>query len=348
MTIMIAPKIAMLLMLALLPLGSGMAAEVNEAPEVIVVTGRQPGPPLWKVSNGDKVLWIFPYLNWIPQDMTWESGRVARVIAESQEFLDLPEWSWTPPKGVMLNPIYVARNLRNGQRRILNPDGGTLEENLPPELYARFAALQARYVPGNSGLVEMRPLIAGRTLISNIRKREGLVPGDDILKTIQRLVRRNRDIQRTEIAMRLELGDNFDEYAHLLEAVWESFPPEQEQACFEQQLLQMEEDINEMKIRANSWAQGYIDEFLYDEFSSVPLVFDESKACSDLFTGSSSPQREALAGMIARVNQVWLDAAENALARNASTFAVLPINELLAEDGVLSKLKAKGYDVREP
>ena len=38
----------------------------------------------------------------------------------------------------------------------------------------------------------------------------------------------------------------------------------------------------------------------------------------------------------------------NALATNASTFAILPINELLTEDGLLSKLKAMGYDVTEP
>lgn len=347
---MTTPKLAMLVVLALWPLDSGLAAEVDQAPVEIVVRGRLPGPPLWKVSMGDNVLWIFPHLSWIPRDMIWESDRVARVIAQSQEFLDLPEWSWTPPNRVMLNPINVARNLRSGQRAMLNPDGGTLEENVPPELYARFAALQARYNPGNAGLIEMRPLFAGRTLISNIRRREGLVPGDDILKTIGRLVRRNRGIQHTEIAMRLELGDNFDEYQDLLGAVWESFPAEQEQACFEQQILQMEEDISEMKNRANRWAQGYIDELLYDEFSSVPLVLvlDESKACTDLFFGSSSPQHEALVGGIARVKEMWLDAAENALARNASTFAILPINELLAEDGVLSVLKAKGYEIREP
>jgi hypothetical protein len=52
--------------------------------------------------------------------------------------------------------------------------------------------------------------------------------------------------------------------------------------------------------------------------------------------------------MITSRNQMWLDAAGNALATNASTFAILPVNELIAEDGLLSTLKAKGYYVREP
>ena len=195
-------KLATLLVLTLLSLGSGMAAEVEEAPEVIVVTGRLPGPPLWKVSNGDRVLWIFPYLAWIPRDMIWESERVARVIAESQEILSLPETGLKFSPLQVLNPLWVRRSLRNVERTQRNPDGGTLEENLPPELYARFAALQARYFPGDPYPRELRPAWVGAWMMNVIRNQEGLVPGNDILKTIQRLARRNRGIRRTEISAR--------------------------------------------------------------------------------------------------------------------------------------------------
>lgn len=88
-------KLAAVLLLHVWPLGSSIAAEPDGQPVEIVVTDRQPGPPLWKVSNGDQVLWIFPYLTWIPKDMFWENNRVARILAESQEFLELPQVSWT-------------------------------------------------------------------------------------------------------------------------------------------------------------------------------------------------------------------------------------------------------------
>lgn len=343
-TINAAGKLVVLLALVVWPpLGNGMAVNGSEALEEMVVRGRLPGPPMWKVSNGDKVLWIFPHLSWIPKDMIWDSDRVARVIAESQEVLSLPERNWVPPKGVMLNPFYVARNFRNGTRAQRNPDGGTLEDNLPPELYARFAVLQARYFRGNDGPREMRPLFAGKTMMNSIRKRVGLVSGDDILRTIRSLVRGNRDIKLTAISVRVELGDSFNDYEDRMKAVLKSFPPEQEQACFEQQVRHMEEDLDEMRIRANTWAQGNI-----ARFRDVALVFDKSNACDDLLMGSSNPEYQALVGMATRVNQMWLDAATNALSTNASTFAILPINELLAEDGLLSKLKAKGYDVSEP
>src|SRR5262245_49164494 len=104
-------KLATLLALAFLPL-SGMAAETAEAPEVITVTGRLPGPPLWRVNNGDKVLWIFPYLEWIPKDMLWDSERVARRIAESQEALSLPTVDVSFAPSLVMNPINIWRGTR--------------------------------------------------------------------------------------------------------------------------------------------------------------------------------------------------------------------------------------------
>jgi hypothetical protein len=41
-------------------------------------------------------------------------------------------------------------------------------------------------------------------------------------------------------------------------------------------------------------------------------------------------------------------AAEAALRDNASTFALLPISELLKPDGYLAKLQARGYEVEAP
>jgi hypothetical protein len=341
-------KLVTLLVMALLPLGSGMAAEVDEAPEEIIVTGRLPGPPLWRVSNGDRVMWIFPLPMWTPKDMLWDSARVARVIAESQEALVVLEVRGGPAASVMLNPINVLRHVRLSGRLQRNPDGGTLEENLPPELYARFAALHTRYFPQNDGILELRPMNASALMMNIIHREEGLDTGGDIVKTIGRLLRRNRDIKHTEVSVRVTTADSYREWADGREAWVESFPREQEQACFEQRVRHMEEDLDQIKSLANSWAQGDIDEFRNDERYYVSLAFDRMEACEDLLTGNASTEQEARVDVVARAKQMWLDAAENALATNASTFAILPITELLAADGLLSELKTKGYEVREP
>ena len=44
----------------------------------------------------------------------------------------------------------------------------------------------------------------------------------------------------------------------------------------------------------------------------------------------------------------WLAEADTALNDNESSFAVLPISQLLKPDGWLAKLRERGYSVRDP
>lgn len=341
-------KLATLFVLALLPLTSGMAADTNEAPEVILVTGRQPGPPLWKVSNGEKVLWIFPYLAWVPKDMQWDSGRVARVLAQSQEVLGLPVVDVSYPPQWSLNPFNILSNGRLKKRLGRNPDGGPLEDNLPPALYARYAALQARYypLPAESGYLKMRPQYVGPRMMHIIREHAGLVSGGDVLTEIARL-RRNRDVKRTAISIDVNVTGSYSDYEKRSEELADSFPPELEQACFEQQVRLMEE-IEDTKRLANDWAQGDISGFRDSESWNLSLVFEQLPACEEMMWGSSSPQQQNVERINASLKQAWLDAAEAALATNASTLAILPIRELLADDGLLGKLEAMGYEAAGP
>ena len=49
-----------------------------------------------------------------------------------------------------------------------------------------------------------------------------------------------------------------------------------------------------------------------------------------------------------RAKQKWLQAADAALAANDTTFATLPMTELVESDGLLSRLGAKGYVIEAP
>lgn len=44
----------------------------------------------------------------------------------------------------------------------------------------------------------------------------------------------------------------------------------------------------------------------------------------------------------------WLRMAEAALAANATTFAVLPLEDLVAPDGYVARLRAPGYEIDAP
>ena len=52
--------------------------------------------------------------------------------------------------------------------------------------------------------------------------------------------------------------------------------------------------------------------------------------------------------MIERARLAWVKAAEDALARNASTLAVISVDELLRPDGHFARLRNAGYVVEEP
>lgn len=328
--------------LSLSPFAS-MAAEPasTEAPEEIIVVGRQPGPPLWKVSKGEHVLWIFPHLSLIPKDIVWESDRVERVIAGAQEYIGSPHVEADTSPFLLANPINWVRGYRLLKRLQRNPDGASLEESLSADVYARYAALKAKYFPREDKFEDMRPLLVGGQITSLIQEEEGLVDGGDILDKIMKLARRNRGMERTNVYIEIDLQGGFGELAERAENMMESLSREQEQACFEQQVRHLEEDLANMKSRANTWAQGYV-----DEFRNIPLVGEESNACVELVMGSS--EQELLVDGNARIKQAWLDAVEKALANNASTFAVLDINELIRPDGYLKALRERGYDIREP
>jgi hypothetical protein len=55
-----------------------------------------------------------------------------------------------------------------------------------------------------------------------------------------------------------------------------------------------------------------------------------------------------LAQAIALTDKKWVDAADSALKRNLTTFAVLPAYLVFQENGPLAALKSRGYVVIEP
>ena len=322
-------------------LGCGLVLGQPEVTDTVVVTGRLPGPPLWRVFNGERSLWIFGYVSPIPEDMQWESARVERVLANADAYLPPPDLEVTVSPLVALNPINLWRGVRLARRLSRNEDRKSLSDVLPPELYARYAALKARYFPRNDSLEALRPVIAGSQMTDLIQDEAGLGSAEDILKKIQRLPRRQRDLEReaTNVDVRIEGG--YRSLADRAEAMMASITPEQELGCFEWQVGRMETDLEAMKSRANSWALGYIDEFL-----DAPLRRGDEDPCFRLLLATS--ESDTIEDLLAQGQQRWLASAEKALQEHDSTFAVLHIRELLNEGGLLNQLKAKGYRVQEP
>ena len=178
-------------------------------------------------------------------------------------------------------------------------------------------------------------------MVSAIQKEAGLVSAEDIGKKIRRLVKKNRNIKTTEIRYKMELEGGFRDIADRVTVLMNSISPELELSCFERQLTKMEEDLDEMQYRASTWAQGYIQEFRF-----IPLTGDDEDDCTNMLMVSS--EKESIEEIWSNVSGMWLDAAENALQNNPTTFAVLDFSQLLLDDGLLARLAARGYNVIEP
>lgn len=335
-------KLVNALLLLLLPaLAGGQTAQYEERPVEIMVMGRQPGPPMWRVYNGENVLWIFPFLSPVPKDMIWEADKVEEVIAQAQEVLSMPDIDVDASPLLMLNPVNIFRGVRLAKRLSRNEDGATLQQVLPPELHARFAALQAEYFPREKDIEELRPLVAGGRMVGMVQREAGLVSGEDIMKKIRRLIRQNRNAKRTPIEVKMKIEGSYRTLANRAEAMMDSLSAEQEVACFQEQVRRMERDLDDMQSRANAWAQGYV-----DEFRGIPLPGTVEDICTSMAFASS--ESETIQDLLGQMNAKWLEAAERALATNKITFAVLGINELIQDDGLMAQLQAKGYEVRAP
>lgn len=321
-----------------LPASFGQSESATE----IFVLGRQPGPPLWQVISGEHSLWIFPTLSVVPEGFEWESGKVEAVIAAADEYLPMPGAGMSVSPLLLLNPLNIYRGLRLVKRLSRNPDGATLDEVLPAALHARFASLQARYFPENRKINALRPMLASQSMVSIILEEEGLISGNIVIsKKIRQLVDDNPRIKHTDVSVNQKVQDKYRSLAKRAEDMMASVAPEQEIACFESRIREMESDIDDMKSRAFAWAQGYM-----DEFRSIPLPGDANDPCMNMFPGNAD--QELMLALVARVEQDWMLAAEQALRQNKTTFAVLSIPELLNEDGLLAQLRAKGYEIREP
>lgn len=307
----------------------------------VVVTGRQPGPPLWKVSNGDNVMYIFPYISPVIKNLDWETEKVQNAIAETQEILERPQIAARTSPLTMLNPINLIRGYRLARRLTRNPDNATLKEVLPADVYTRYEAVKQTYFPREKDFEKLRPFIVGWRMENRVHDKEGLESADDIEKTLRRLLRRNRNLTFTPIEVEMEVRGSFRELADRAENLIDSLDPADELACFETTLRQMERDIENRKDRADLWARGYI-----DEFRMIPLDGTNEDPCFVLITGSS--EKDNIAQMQQQLNDLWLAEAERALTENRGTFAILEVSDLLRPDGPIAILKEKGYTVVEP
>ena len=300
------------------------------APEQIHVVAQRPGPGMWKVSKGEHVLWVFGMYGPVPKDMQWRSHEVERVIRNSQEYLSAPTASARPGffKSITLLPSLI------GMRK--NPDGATLRDVMPAEDYARWTTFKAQYLPDNDDVERERPIFAAQVLSEAARKQSGLIDSYMVRKQVLELVKTAK-LKETSSTFQIPM-DN-------ARTVLKNFKKSTlgDAACLAQTMATLKQDIEAASERANAWAKGDLDEMRKLDFTT------REEACFGALMNSAAFDAEPeFKNMKVRAQDMWVASAEKALAANASTFAMLRVDEIFDPKGVIAALVAKGYEVESP
>lgn len=297
--------------------------------EEVVVSGEYPGPGLWKISKGDNVLWILGTLQPLPKKMTWRSRSVESIIAESQEVLTNTnvEADIGFFRSMLLLPSMI------GVKK--NPDGATLKEVLPDDLYSRWLVLKEKYLGKDGGVEKYRPIFAAQELYSEAIEKSGLTYSDLVMPVVKKLAKRH-DAEITTPEILVEI----DKPRAAIKEFKKSSLDDIE--CFAKTLERLETDLDAMRLRANAWAVGDL-----AGLRALPPP-DQSGACRDAILNSQIVQERGFQDVPERMTDAWLAAAEAALEKNTSTLAVVSISMLLRPDGYADRLRAKGYAIEAP
>ena len=296
--------------------------------EEILVVGEQPGPAMWRVSKGDHTLWILPTLEPLPKDMVWRSKSVDERIAASQLVLSPPELS--AHVGFFRTMTLVPSLLRARHA----PNGETLEQSLPHDLYMRWLALRVKYL-GNGDDEKLRPLLAANDLYQRAINQVGLTHDSHVWQRIEATARAKRvPVQPVNLEVPI---DNPKQYVRDLSAI----PSAGEVDCLRSTVGLVETQLPVMRTRANLWSTGDI-----EKLRSL-LRPDAVETCAGAVLVVPSFQEE-FTKLNAQLQSAWFAAAEKAIAANVSTVAVVSMAELLKPDGWLANFRARGYEITEP
>lgn len=299
--------------------------------DAILVAGRQPGPGLWKVRSGERTMWILGTQTPLPKRMEWDSANVQRRVGESQELLMPPTVELDADVGFFRGLTLLPSVLRARK----NPDGKTLRELVPVDQYARWTVLKQRYIGGDRDIEEWRPLFAAVVLYQKAITRRGMVEETPVSDTVRKAAKRSK-VKITVPSLKIKITD--------VKATLRDFSHEtlNDQECFRGTLDRIETDLDTMVLRANAWAEGDI-----EALRNLPYR-NQFIACTEAFTDTAIARKQGMQDLQARIENEWMAVAERALRENDTTFAVLPMSQLLQPNGLLQRLVAKGYMVEEP
>lgn len=299
-------------------------APVEETVEEVLVAGERAGPGLWKVRKGDNTLYLLATITPAPKKIEWRSREVESVLARAQAFVPA-----RPEVDTDIGPIKAVQLYMQYRKLRGNAEGERLEAVLPQPLFERFEKLRTKYAPRDRSMLERRPMLAVLELQSAAVERSGLTFRNDVARKVEKLAR-ERKVPVQRAAVKVE-----DARGTLAEVG--QIPLPAEIACMEVVLGRIEADLANSRQRAEAWAVGDVGRLRSGAASQA------SATCLDSLRNSARMTK-----LLRDFETAWLGVVTRSLERHPVTLAITDIDGLLRPGGILTQLRARGYEVDEP
>ncbi|MFN3520915.1 MAG: TraB/GumN family protein [Phenylobacterium sp.] len=278
--------------------------------EELVVTGREPGPAWWRVSDADTTVYVLGSPSLAPKRMQWDRAVFERRLSGANEVI-LPFQNVRVKFKGVVGATFNFMRLRSG---------APFEETLSPAARARFAAVRERLGQPADHYKTRNPLAAGLILASDYRDHENLTTSDPT-KLIKLLAERSRIPVRQKT---YDLGPLMGQILKTSDAAG--------RACLDEVLEQAEAGPAGTLAAARAWAEGDVRGALAAERSY--------ERCLAMVPGARAFDDRVKADQAAAIVQ--------ALKKPGHAVAVVQLRPLLSQGGVLDRLRAQGFTVKAP
>jgi len=300
-------------LMALLP--TAALAQVIDDPEAtvveaLVVNARLPGPAWWKVSDADTTIYVLGTLASLPKGLGWDTSVLERRLDGAFALI-------MPPVGrAGLTDIPALLRLR-----------GKLKSDVPldqaaPELAPRLARVRTQLGKTPDSYSEWSPLGAGMMIGLDYQKTTRLDGGEPD-RTVERLARKRKVKSRPAGVYKA---------MPMVKAVVREHSAEAGRLCLEGMLSEVEAGTAATQAAARAWAEGNVRGAI-----AGPRNFQR---CMRAMPGMADMQQRSLNDEV--------NALAEAMKTPGHAVALFSIRGLVAEDGVLDRLRARGFKVTTP
>ena len=278
--------------------------------EELVVTGRLPGPAWWRVTDADTTVYVLGVPSIAPKRMQWDRAIFERRL-QGANVVVLP---FVNVRAKVSGSIGTAINL------LRIKSGGPFEARLDPATRARFVAVRTRLGQDAKHYGTSNPLAAGVQLAIDYRDKSSLTNSDPA-----KLVRYLAQQKRIKVVEKsYDLGPQLGGILRT--------PASVGRICFDEVLTQADAGPGVTMAAARAWAVGDVRAALDNERTY--------ERCLAVISGGRTYDERTKADTAAAI--------AGALKVPGHAIVLVSLRPLLAQNGVLERLRAQGFTVKTP